>query len=148
MTMNKSIGHYLFIFVLGYIGITILVAVIGSFFSASMSAMTFLAPFFAAALAGERFLKKEQRLPSDSERRTLTNGSFFIFVGINIVLIGLAALVGVFSEAGNLSGTVFLILAGILGFVLLIAYFMIRWAYGKMLHKHADRLIKKDTTFD
>ena len=148
MTMHKSMGHYLVIFVLGYIGISILVGLIGLLFSTSMSAMTVLVPFLAASFAGERFLKIEKRLPSDTERSMLTNASFLIFAGINILLIGLAALLGVFGETKGLGSTIFIIIGGFLVFIFLIAYLMIRWAYGSLLNKRADKFAKNDTTFD
>ena len=151
MTTNKPMGHYLFIFGAAYIGITILMSVIGAFISSNMTAMTILAPFFSAIFAGERFLKVEQRLPSTDERHKLTNSSFLIFAVINLVLIGLAALVGAFGDAGeSLSGgTLVMIFGGVFAVMLLIVYFMIRWAYcGRALDKRAEKLIKQDTTFD
>ena len=151
MTTNKPMGHYLLVFAGAYIGITILMAVIGAFISSNMTAMTILAPFLSAIFAGERFLKVEQRLPSTDERHKLTNSSFLIFAAINIVLIGLALLGGLLDEIGKSTnvGTLMLVLGGVVAVMFLIVYFMIRWAYcGRALDKRAEKLIKKDTTFD
>jgi len=150
MTLKKSMGYYLALFLLGYIGITIVVAIIGAILSSSMSGMTVVAPFVAAMLVAGRFLKVENRRPTDAERSQLTTGSFLIFVGINVLLLGLLFLTGIFTEAAssvNLS-TLFIILGVIFAVVFLITYFMIRWAYGNLLNKQADKMGLNNSMFD
>ena len=148
--MKKSFGFYLGIFVAAYIGISILTAVIGAFFSSSMNAMSVLAPFLAANFAGTSFLKQEKRLPTDVERSRLINGSFLIFAAINVLIFVAFALVGGFSSLGltEASSSIYMIMIAFVAFLFLMAYFMIRLAYGKPLTKQAARLKEKDPSFD
>ncbi len=150
MTLQKSIGSYLGIFVLAFIGLTVLVGIIGQFLSSSMTGMTVVVPFISASIAGSRFLKVENRLPTEAERKSLTNGCFFIFVGINLLILGLAAISGIFADlsgSGAVSILIFVI-GSLLLFLFLISYFMIRWAFGGLLNKQAKKALKDDTTFD
>ena len=115
-----------------------------------MFGVSSLFPLLAASFAAWRFLKLEQRLPSEVERSKLINGSFLIFVTINFILLGILVLDGFLSEGGKLlgNGSLIMILGGVSAIAFLITYFMIRWAYGGLLNKQAAKLIKQDTTFD
>jgi hypothetical protein len=150
MTLNKSIGHYWLVFFLAFIGISIIIGIIGSFLSSGMGGMVAVVPFISAMLAGGRFLKVEKRLPTEAERSKLTTGSFLIFLAINVLLIGIAlstiSLMAVSSS--DVIGRIILILAIIMTFVLLISYFMIRWAYGGLLRKQAEKMRLNNSPFD
>ena len=150
MTLKKSIGYYLLMFVLCFIGVTILISIIGSFFSTSMTGMIAIIPFVSAMTAGGRFLKVENRLPTVVERKKLTNGSFFIVIGINLLILALVSLNGLFGVVSGSSNasTVMMIVGGLLLFIFLIIYLMIRWAYGGLLTKQASKMDLNDTTFD
>lgn len=150
--MNRSLTSYLLFFALAYVGIAILFAVISTFLSSAGSSGSVIAPFLAAMIIGEFFVKKENRAPSDEERNALTLGSFFIFVAINLALLALAFVGGafgdVFSEADG-AGSITTILGVVLLILFVIVFFMMRWAYGGLTRKRADKLLgHQSNTFD
>lgn len=150
--MNRPLSSYLLYFALAYVGILILFAVISTFLSSAGSSGSVIAPFVAAMLIGELFVKRENRAPSDEERDALTFGSFFIFVALNIVLLALAFFGGafgdVFAETDRL-GMLTTILAIVLIVIFAITFFMMRWAYGGLTRKRANKLLgDNNSTFD
>ena len=147
---NKSMGHYLLVFSLTYIGATVLITIIGVYLENRMGGMSVIIPCLSATFTGGRFMKAKNRLPTKAERKKLTNGSFLIFVGINLLLLGLAAVGGIFnefSESLNMS-TITKIVGGAFLFISMITYFMIRWAYGSLLTKQAAKMNLNRNTFD
>ncbi|MDA8708662.1 ABZJ_00895 family protein [Hellea sp.] len=150
--MNRPISSYLLFFALAYVGMLILFAIISMFLSSAGSSGTVIAPFIAAMIIGEVFVKKESRAPNDEERNALTLGSFFIFVAINVALLALAFVGGafgdVFSETGSF-GAITTILSVLLLVVFVIVFFMMRWAYGGLTRKRAEKLLgDRNNTFD
>jgi len=150
--MNRPLSSYLLFFALAYVGMLILFAVISMFLSSAGSSGSVVAPFLAAMIIGEFFVKKENRAPNDEERNALTLGSFFIFVVINVALLALAFVGGAFgdafSETGGL-GTITTILGIVLLVLFTIVFFMIRWAYGGLTRKRAEKLLgDQSNTFD
>ncbi len=150
--MNKPLSSYLLFYALAYVGMLILFAVISMFLSSAGSSGSIIAPFLAAMIIGEFFIKKENRAPNDEERNSLTLGSFFIFVALNLTLLAIAFVGGAFgdafSEAGRL-GTITTILFIVLLIVFAIVFFMMRWAYGGLTRKRAEKLLgDKNSTFD
>ncbi len=150
--MNRPLSSYLLFFALAYVGMLILFAVISMFLSSAGSSGSVIAPFLAAMLIGDFFVKKENRAPNDTERNALTWGSFLIFAGINIALLALAFVGGafgdVFSEAGG-AGSITTVLGIVLLIIFAVVFFMMRWAYGGLTQKRADRLLgDQNNTFD
>lgn len=114
------------------------------FLSSAGSSGTVVAPFLAAMFIGEYFVKKEHRAPNDAERSFLTRGSFAIFVGLNLVLTGLAVLGGAFAELqSDTDGSrVLWVIIGLMCLIIFpIVYFMMRWAYGGLTRKRAAKLL-------
>jgi len=150
--MNRPLSSYLLYFALAYVGMLILFAVISMFISSAGSSGSVIAPFIAAMLIGEFFIKRESRAPNDAERSALTLGSFMIFAAINIALLALAFLGGAFGEGfsdlGGVGGLA--VIVGIIFIVIcLIVFFMMRWAYGGLTRKRAEKLLGVQyNTFD
>lgn len=150
--MTRPISSYLLFFALAYVGTLILFAVISMFLSSAGSSGTVIAPFLAAMMIGEFFIKKERRAPNDAERNALTMGSFFIFAAINIVLLVLAFVGGALGDI-EVDGNGFALISGLLilflGVLFLIVFFMMRWAYGGLTRKRAEKLLgDQNSTFD
>ena len=79
-------------------------------------------------------------------------GEFSDFAGINIALLALAFVGGafgdVFSEAGG-AGSITTVLGIVLLIIFAVVFFMMRWAYGGLTQKRADRLLgDQNNTFD
>jgi len=150
--MVRPLSSYLLFFALAYVGVLILFAIISMFLSSAGNSGSVIAPFLAAMIIGEFFVKKENRAPNDDERNALTLGSFFIFVAINIALLALAFAGGAFgdafSEAGSL-GTITTVLGIVFLILFAIVFFMMRWAYGGLTRKRAEKLLgDQGNTFD
>ncbi|WP_026940940.1 ABZJ_00895 family protein [Hellea balneolensis] len=150
--MSRPLSSYLLYFALSYVGMLILFGVISTFISSAGSSGAVIAPFLAAMIIGELFIKREQRGPDEAERKALTSRSFLIFAVINIALIGLAYLGGAFGEIsldGNGAALLGAILGGFILVIFLIVFFMIRWAYGGITRKRAEKLLQNQSnTFD
>ena len=150
--MNRPLTSYLLFFALAYVGMLIVFAIISMFLSSAGSSGSVIAPFLAAMIIGEFFVKKENRAPNDNERNALTLGSFFIFVAINLALLAIAfvgrAFGDAFSDVGGLGGITTIL--GILLIVLFtIVFFMMRWAYSGLTRKRAEKLLgDHNNTFD
>jgi len=150
--MQKSFPKYVLFFGLVYIGMTVLFAVISSFVSSAGSTGSVIAPFLAAMVVGQIFVKSEKRAPNNEERNRLTFFSFGVFLVINISLISLAfsagAFDGVFSD-GDSGGPLLTMFAVIFTVLLLIVFFMMRWAYGGLTQKFATKILEdQQNTFD
>jgi len=150
--MNRPISSYLLFFALAYVGMLILFAVISMFLSSAGSTGSVVAPFLAAMMVGELFIKRENRAPNEAERNALTLGSFMIFATINIALLALAFVGGafgdVFSETGA-TGKLTTIIGAVLLILCFIVFFMMRWAYGGLTRKRAEKLSgNQSNTFD
>jgi len=130
----------------------ILFVIISMFIASAGGSGTVIAPFLAAMIIGEFFIKKENRAPNDSERKVLTMGSFAIFIAINLSLLALAFFSGGlgdgFADAGG-TGAMAIILGFIFLVICLIVFFMMRWAYGGVTRKRAEKLLgDQSSTFD
>ena len=150
--MTRPLSSYLLYYAFAYVGILILFAIISMVISSAGSSGAVIGPFLAAMMIGEFFIKKENRAPNEAERNALTLGSFLIFAAINIALLLLAFLGGgfgdAFSEAGG-AGTITAIIGVVLIFLCLIVFFMMRWAYGGLTRKRAEKLLgDQNNTFD
>jgi len=150
--MNRPISSYLLFFALAYVGMLILFAVISMFLSSAGSSGTVVAPFLAAIIIGDFFIKKENRAPNNQERNALTLGSFLIYAAINIALLALAFVGGAFgdafSETGG-TGSLTTVIVAVLLFLFVVVFFMIRWVYGGLTRKRAEKLLgHQNNTFD
>ena len=146
MQSRVKLSKYIWIFIGWYIGLNIVLIALHSFFDAGSSAMSVVLPFLAAMAAGESFLKGENRIPSQIERKKLTNRSFSIVMIIQLFLTLLVVISGALSELQSAGlGTNILVFVGI--FILIAAviqYFLIRWAYGGITRRRAARLGIRD----
>jgi len=150
--MQKSFSKYVLFFALIYIGITILFAVISSFVSSAGSSGSVLAPFLAAMIVGQIFVKSEKRSPNNQERNRLTLYSFGVFLAINISLLALVFTVGGLGDVlpdGEISSSLLTIIAVVFAILSLIVFFMVRWAYGGLTQKIAAKTLDdQNSTFD
>lgn len=150
--MVRPFSSYLIYFAFAYVGMLILFTIISMFISSAGSSGSIVAPFLAAMIIGEFFIKKENRAPNNAERKALTWGSFLIFLAINIALVALAYIGGAFGDisvGGNGVGTLVLIVAALMTLLCVAVFFMMRWAYGGLTRKRAVKLLGKQTdTFD
>jgi len=150
--MARPISSYLIFFAFAYVGMLILFTIVSMFISSAGTSGSIVAPFLAAMIIGEVFIKAEKRAPNDGERSRLTLGSFIIFIAINIALLGLAYFGGAFNDLSletNTMGTLSTILGVVLLIMFAIVFFMIRWAYGGLTRKRAAKLLgDQRNTFD
>ena len=146
--MTRPISTYWLYFSFAYVGMLILFAIISMFISSAGSSGSVIAPFIAAMIIGQFFVKKENRAPSDAERNSLTTVSFLIFLAINAALLGLVFLSGGLGELSGSGGFV-IILGVMLALISVLVFFMIRWAYGGLTRKYATKLLgDQNSTFD
>jgi len=152
--LNKSISYYVFIFILAYIGLSLIVAVLSEFTSEYLSVFNFITALIAAVIAGLRFLKIEKRPPSKPETKKLTLWSYLIFIGFNLFGIALFFYIELYIQKlppWDLAyiETRDLIIAIILAiFLFVINYAFIRWSFGRLLRKRAEKRNIQDVTFD
>ena len=143
MTEDINPSKQILIFIAVVLGMTILLAVISMFLKVSTLGVNVVIPLIAAMIAGQGFVKKYGRAPTKDEAKRLTILSFFFFVGLQflflIIAIANPAAKALFAQMNSQ------ILSLILIFVVFffgISFFMIRWGYGGMTRKFADRLNK------
>ena len=146
--MTRPISTYWLYFAFAYVGMLILFAIVSMFISSAGSSGSVIAPFIAAMIIGQFFVKKENRTPNDSERNSLTMGSFLIFLAINAALLGLAFYGGALGEISGIGGFA-MILGLMLALISVLVFFMMRWAYGGLTRKYAAKLLgDQNSTFD
>ena len=89
-------------------------------------------------------LASERRAPSEDERKRLTFGNLGIFLLFNaLLLLGLVSSGGLQVMLAELDvpfSTFMIIFMSILTAAMVLNYLLIRWAYGGLSHKRADRL--------
>jgi len=150
--MTRPLSSYLLFFALAYVGMLILFTIISMFISSAGGSASIIAPFIAAMLIGELFIKRENRAPNDTERGALTLGSFIIFVTINLAIVALMFLSGGLGDAfadGGGTGVLAIVIGLVFLVIFLIVFFMIRWAYGGLTRKRAEKLLgHQSDTFD
>lgn len=133
----------LLIFFLTVLGATILLGVISTVFQLSMTGATVAVPLIGAVFAGQSFIKKYQRAPNPDEVKRLTLLSFFYFIGLQVLFLILALanpeLQSLFSKV---NGIVIALTLFFLLFYFVIAYVFIRWGYGGLTQKFADKTLK------
>lgn len=150
--MKKSLTQYTLYFGLIYVGVTILFAIIASFISSAGSSGSVIAPFLAAMVVSNIFIKSEKRAPNDQERNKLAVYSLAVYLAINFALLGLAFVGGVFEEltsGSNIGNTLWTILIVVFAVLSLIIFFMLRWAYGGLARKSVSKILgDQNNTFD
>ncbi|MEM9570283.1 MAG: ABZJ_00895 family protein [Pseudomonadota bacterium] len=143
--MNSLEGHntaftkYYVRFGLVLLVLYVIIAVIRAVFStSSVTGVALILPFLAAQFVAEAFLKKQGRVPTDSEVTRLSRACILITVLVNIPL----ALIGLFAGAFDQGfEPALLFLVGVLLVIMLVVnYFMIRWAFGGLAKKRADKM--------
>ena len=111
-----------------------------------------VAPFLAAMVVAQMFVKAEKRAPNDQERNKLTMFSFVIYIAINAGLLALASAGGAFSAASSdssVNSTLLAILVGVFAVLALLVFFMMLWAYGGLARKHAAKTLgHQNNVFD
>jgi len=142
------LGRYHLWFVAGLIGIIVLFAVVRAAFNISLSGPSAISPFLAAMVASDRFVAREQRVPSDEERKRLTAGNLGIFILINaLILLGLVAGGGleiIVEEIGGTANSFVAIFLSLFAAMIVLNYLLIRWAYGGLARKRAEKLNPPD----
>lgn len=140
----SSLNRYYLIFGAVYIGIAILYAIVQMVLKVNMGGLGIVIPFLSAMITAQRFVKIEQRAPSDDERNQLALISLAIFVIINIA-VGFLAFGAMPADMKTLftDSKALGLMAAFIVFALGIAYFMMRWAYGGLIRKQVDQLLKK-----
>lgn len=117
----------------------------------SLSGVSMITPFLAAMFTGEGFLKRERRFPDASEKNKLIWSGLAIFLGLNFFITAITWSGGAVFEGAKVSEdpTFFVIVLVLLICVVAINFFLMRWAYGSLLKKRAEKLnIGIDDTFD
>lgn len=146
--MTRPISTYWLYFAFAYVGMLILFAIISMFISSAGSSGSVIAPFIAAMVIGQFFVKKENRAPNEAERNSLTLGSFVIFLAINAALLGLIVVGGGVGELSGIGGFT-MILGVMLALISVLVFFMMRWAYGGLTRKYAVKILgDQNSTFD
>ncbi len=110
----------------------------------STTGIAMSAPFIAAIITSDRFVQGERRAPSEQERKQLTFGN----LGITLFAFGFMALAAVtggalhsFAEQVSAPVSTILMLAvSIMLSALVLNYVLIRWAYGSIARKRAEKL--------
>lgn len=137
---DVPLGRYFAWFTGALLVTYVAIALVRHFFGIDGTGVSLITPFFAAMIAGEQFLLKEKKVPNGEEKRSLVLGGLGIFLMINALFLLLAAFGDIAERAGVTSKDFMLIFAGMMIFALIINYFLMRWAYGGMLKKRAEKL--------
>jgi len=117
----------------------VFIAVIQVVFSvSSVTGVAMVLPFLAAQFVAEAFIKKEGCVPTDAEITQLTQACILVTVIVNIPLTLIGVLAGGLEQ--TLGSTLLFAAAVILAIMLVVNYFMIRWAFGGLAKKRAKKL--------
>ena len=140
MTNEINYSKQILIFVGCVIGMTFFFSFISRIFRVSLVGFTVIIPMLAALISGQNFVKVHGRAPNTFEAKRLTGLSFFFFIGIQILFLILAMInPAMKADFENVNMTVIFILIGFVIFYLGTAFFLIRWSYGSLTQKFADR---------
>ena len=141
---ETPLGRYHWWFTGAMVALIALFMVLNSLFKLSVTGLTLITPFIAAVVASDRFVGVERRAPSEDERKRLTFGNLGIFLLFNaLLLLGLVSSGGLQVMLAELDvpvSTFMIIFMSILTAAMVLNYLLIRWAYGGLSHKRADRL--------
>ncbi|MEM7459272.1 MAG: ABZJ_00895 family protein [Pseudomonadota bacterium] len=117
----------------------VIIAVIRAVFSTnSVTGVALILPFLAAQFVTEAFIKKQRRVPTDPEITRLSRACILVTVIVNIPLTLIGVLGGALDQ--SFDTTVLFVTALILVVMLVVNYFMFRWAFGGLAKKRADKL--------
>lgn len=131
------------VFFLTVIGASLLLVVLTTVFKFKATGMTIVIPLISALFAGQSFVKKYQRAPSPDEVKRLSNLSFFYYVGFQFLLLIIALANPQLKQLfADMNGAVAAIALVFLLFYFGIAYVFIRWAYGGLTRKFAEKSLK------
>lgn len=150
---TTSLRPYLTTFALALVILSLILALADIWLGrGGMNGVKFILPFLASMFAVESFLKKERRLPGKSEKSRLVWISLGLYVAVELAFTLFSVLTGGLEEAANAAvdtQMLVIVIVGILLFVCLANFFLMRWAYGGLLEKRAARLgIDLGDTFD
>ena len=131
------------VFFLTVIAASLLLVALTTVFQFKATGVTIVIPLISALFAGQSFVKKYQRAPAPDEVKRLSNLSFFYYVGFQILLLIVALanpkIQQLFAE---MNGAVAAIALIFLLFYFGIAYVFMRWAYGGLTRKFAEKNLK------
>ena len=131
------------VFFLTVIGASLLLVVLTTVLKFKATGMTIVIPLISALFAGQSFVKKYQRAPSPDEVKRLSNLSFFYYVGFQFLLLIIALANPQLKQLfADMNGAVAAIALVFLLFYFGIAYVFIRWAYGGLTRKFAEKSLK------
>lgn len=141
---ETPLGRYFIWFTMCLLVVIILLLGLRATLQLDAYGLFMIAPFLAAIVAADRFVRSERRAPSQQERKQLTFGN----LGITLFAAGFMALAAVssgalfaYAEQAEVPINVILILSiSIILSALVLNYLLIRWAYGSIAHKRAGRL--------
>lgn len=135
-----NISKQILIFMVVVLGMTILLGIVSVLLKTSMIGVSIIVPMVAAMISGQSFVKAHNRAPTKDEAKRLAAVSFFFFIGLQFLFLTLAlanpALKDVFAQFNS---KVLAILAFFLVFYFGIAFVLIRWGYGGMTQKFANK---------
>lgn len=141
---HPSLGRYFGWFTGLLIAAYVLIAIAQGMMSANLNGFAIIAPFFAGLIVVDRFISRERRAPSSQEQHQLTMG------GLGIALFANALFVLAFATSGGVDQlseqlkvpvqTLMIIFFSILAASLVLNYLLLRWAYGGIARKRAEKL--------
>lgn len=117
----------------------VIIAVVRVFFSADgVTGFAFVLPGLTAQFVSEAFIKKQKRVPTDRESAQLSRGCLLVAVLVNVPFSLIGFLAGDFGQ--GLSSMAWAIVGALLLVWLVVNYLLIRWAFGSVAKKRADKL--------
>lgn len=142
---QKSLRKYFFVYVVAFVGYSAIFGTIQILWDTpGLSGIRVILPYFSSWFVIERFLKNEQRLPDKSEQIRLANGCIAIAIGFEVSFLLLGLVSGALKQAVDQSGissTLFwAIIIIVLVFMLVLNYFLLRWAFNGQAKKRAIKL--------
>ena len=141
---DTPLGRYFGWFTASMLAALVLLLIARTFLQTQFSGIFLIAPFLAAIIASDRFVQQEKRAPSEDERKRLTFGA----LGITLFACGFMALAVVSggglhtyaAEANIPINTIIIIAVSIILSTLILNYLLIRWAFGSIARKRAEKL--------
>lgn len=139
--MAVSLKRYILVFLGSYLGLGLVIGVIATLLNIDIKGMSASIPMIAAFFAGSHFVKRESRIPTKSEKRSLINWSFLAVLLFNVIVGLILYYSGMLSEALPVEMDSFTtkLIAFVVVFVLLLSYLSIWFGYGFLTRKHAER---------
>ena len=140
MTNEINYSKQILIFVGCVIGVAFFISFISRILQVSLVGMTVIITMLAALVSGQNFVKEHDRAPNIDEAKRLTRLSFFFFIGLLLlfIILVMASPANKAALANESRGVIFSLI-GFLVFYIGIAFFLIRWSYGGLTQKFADR---------